>query len=364
MIEEKFWSSLDLEKAAVRRRAEFYENYAVAADRFLEIDPDGYEGADGSPVGLTPFSDDPPDGGASGREPDGPEPVWAPREPWASQAERADALREAAIATLLLDSDRGRALLARSADIYTGSAPAYAMFLGAVARPQTLGVRSREAGQIVVEAFPGGDQAPALGTDGSSARLLHALLLVGATEETSRELPTVVERAAQSVAMQSGIPFGTAGSPLSDWWNLAIEICAPGERLDKGQIVTRFDKLARPHGEQLRVAQFDTYHWTRLYGRVDLVDLDLACAVALTNRRLAEEERSPITLKSFSGDLPRLAQVSLAVGIELGEPEVGPGSQTPPEAPEPGPEGTEPPRDPSPRRRTSATGTSQAATAS
>jgi hypothetical protein len=331
-IPERFWRELELQPDALRRRADFYRDYAAAAETTPEIDALQFESFDGSDNGVIPFFDR--SEGEAGPDPDPFLPPWAAREPWIAMAERADALRQATLAMLLASPDRAQELMFETAGLYEESAPVYAMFLEGAINAEGLLDQSWTAGIMLNEGLS--YRRDGVSADVTSpARIIHLLLLIGASEAASSEFEEAVRNASAPLDAQLRKPFGTAGSPLSAWLALALALCVRSESLVPSRLAERLVALARPHGDQLAVAKRDTHHWQGLHFRVDLVDLDLAIAVQLVNRRLLAAGQDELGLEDFraraddSDGLTLLAQISLMVGIELGEDEPDPPKQVP-----------------------------------
>jgi hypothetical protein len=318
VIPDDLRESLRLDQEALRVHADFYKSYAEASAQFPEIDPSGYEGAEGRGEGISRYPE--------GAEGDGVDreamvPRRVEREEWVAEGERADALREAAASMLLVDPQQGKKLLIESALRYGQQSRAYSMFLLAIADPRNAESQSQGAAQLL-----GIDYDPKarrfVDAARSGVRDLYLLLTISADQGAVQRSWEMIDLVREGPPSRSLIPFGIAGSPLADWWALAIALCAPPGEVDREELIRHFERLARPRGVQLRAAQRDTYHWHGLYGRADLVDLDLAGAVQIANLRLAADDRRlPLIREDFGEDLPPLAQVSLAVGIDLGRDE-------------------------------------------
>jgi hypothetical protein len=320
MIPDRLWSSLDLDTDVLRRRAEFLAGYAEVAAEFPEIDPAAYEYSSGDESRVGIFPEEGPEGdGLDSR------PIRVKQQQWLIDIERADALREAAESMLLLDLKEGARLLEGSSLYFTRWCPAYGDFLGTVAAPDTAEDRVLSAMHALSSTHKERRErfAPVPPT---GPRAVYLLMTIGGFPGAVREAQPPIKEMRSSASARSQIPFGTSRSPLADWWALAMMLGSGPKEIQRERIVSQLELLARPHGEQMRVAQFDRYHWRRLRGRVDLVDLEVAGVVSIVSRRLAAEGSGPLSLEDFEADLPPLAQVSLAVGIDLGEGELGPGT--------------------------------------
>lgn len=315
MIPDDIWESLRLDRETVRERARFYASYAAASGHFVEIDPDAYEQLEGDRSGVSAFGEnfDSPEGMPR------VEPVTIPKAPWQYAAERADSFRHAATAALLLDVHEGKERIADAAREYGSVAGDYSNFLGAMADPRTAQTEALMAGETFRAAHGTGPEGSGLIAAVPPSQSLYLLLLIGSSPQVAGEFNYLLRAASTASPGHSSVPFGTAGTPLADWWLLAVALCAAPREVDRREVASRLRALAGPHGEQLRLAKIDTFHWSRLLSRVDLVDLDLAGAVQLANRRFVGDEQEPFTLEELAGDLTELARVSLAVGIQLWE---------------------------------------------
>jgi hypothetical protein len=311
MVDDWLWEALNLDREDVARRGRFFSSYAKVAQQrqiqsLIEMSAAGeFEGP-----GLLAFEEPP---GLT--EDDGilePLDTRISRPLWVEAAAEGDALREAAMANLLLDVDAGFDALRQAAQAYGHANPPYALFLASLtgADPGPIAERAAEMLDTDTEAR--------LPTTLLPAQQVYLLIVMGAFSERVRGPSDLAARLGDHPAATSGASFGTTGAPIADWWALASGLLA-GNQSTKGSrdwLRVSFTRLGIAHGEQLRRAQLDGHHWGALHSPIDLVDLDLAGTIALVNRGLRVHD------SSLDGDdfaqLPPLAQVSIRVGLELG----------------------------------------------
>lgn len=340
MLPDELWHVLGLEPRVAIERAAFFEAFAK-----LAADPPSPQPA--QLAELSRFSDPRPGLEAFGEPPgaDGvprleniePELPALDRPAWEQVGFEADALRQAAVSALLVDTQRGLSLLAEAGGRYRAASPAFAMLLRTVTNPS----------QAVAKGA-----AEALGAlyFGGETRLLDRTEPINEVQEVHLALaassfPEVVDRDlltafAGQPAARSSASFGTGAAAVFEWWWFAMTLLqgAMGEPSlpSRGSLAAQLVRFARGHGRQLELAKLDAYHWRKLGGHTELVDLDVACAVCLASRQLAALGEQPFSADEFDYatempldsriDLPRsmLAQVSLRVGLEMARPNEDP----------------------------------------
>jgi hypothetical protein len=328
MIPRGLWRELGVEEQAVRQRARFFAGFAGAmhepprpeARQLARLSKDedsirpGLEAFD-EPPGLEdddPRLDDSPDGGD--------------RPQWMRLGAEADALRQAAIATLLVDARDGLALLIDAGRRYAEVNRPYGMFLLATAGSRRTGVRAENTRNRVVnsaaEMLARSLQMEGGATDEplTSAQQVYLMLVLATQPElgAARELLGALR---EQPGQHSAVPFATSTETVADWWALATDLINEERRghSRRAALRDRFASLSLPHGREIERSKMDTYHWRTLSSSVDVVNLDLACAICIANRRLTAE-LAPFSREEF-GDVPPLARISLQVGVEMSGPD-------------------------------------------
>jgi hypothetical protein len=336
MLDDALWAALRLEPATLERRGAFFLKYRESLRQSLDPAVDGLirrvEVGDVPEERLTWFEDfevEDLESVASheGRDLHGFE--------WAIEA---DALREAALATLTIDVQEGLSLLRQSGSAYRLANIPYGMFLLAVADPNS--EASTEAALTLVRAWPealDGERMlrvdrpeqerpedrppPRLDTVATAARdPAQQLYLALATRQDShpdREHQRLFDRFAEQPEARSSVAIGSTGLPLSDWWGLVLELAALADanQHTRDNLLARLQYFAIEHGRQLERAQ-RTAQWSSGRAPVDIVDLDIAGATCLVVRRMRFADLTPLTLDDFA-DLGALAMVSLSIGMDM-----------------------------------------------
>lgn len=351
------WEALDLDPESIMERAEFFEAFAR-----LAADPPPFQASqlaelsrfrDPSP-GLESFGDPP---GADrlesvvARLTEVPESPERPR--WQRAGFEADALRQAGSAALLLDTRRGLRLLARAAELYQVANPSFAMLLEAATDPDP----RRDVAETALGALrrsnsteAGGRLSYDFGPIGETQEINFALAASSVAGMVSDDL---LGDFAERPGARSSASFGAGSATVAEWWQLAGNLLdgarrrgpesrsrkeirpIPWEAPPGGQgsmLVTDLDRIAVGHGRQLEAARLDTYHWHKFGGPAELIDLDLACAVCIASRQVADLEDRRLSIKEF--DLPTPTRISVRVGLEMAESD---------EEPPPGAVASEPP---------------------
>lgn len=335
MLADALWAALRLEPATLERRGAFFVKYRES----LTQSPD-------------PAVDDLIRRAEVGDVPEEPltwlEDFEAKADVLESQEGRdlhgferaieADALREAALATLTINVQEGVKLLGQSGDAYRRADIPYGMFLLALTDPNSRA--PTQAALTLVRAWPGApdgermlhpDQPeqerpedrppPRLDTVATAARdpaqQLYLALATRQDPHLDREYQLLFDRFAEQPEARSSVAIGSTGLPLSDWWGLVLELTslADANRHTRDNVRARLRYFATEHGRQLERAQ-RTAQWSSGRAPVDIVDLDIAGATCLVARRMRFAGLTPLTQDDFA-DLGALAMVSLSVGIEM-----------------------------------------------
>ncbi|MBU2662534.1 hypothetical protein KOI35_03330 [Actinoplanes bogorensis] len=312
------WEALRLDRSAIEAQVRFHRGYADLEDppfdvrAIAEMMRHGpLPGADGGVIDLL---------GRNAPPLEHYRPT--PSDPWIRPGEIADSLRLSAVANLLLDTRAGRADLIRAGHVYRGAGLPFGDFL-LVAATGDRGISISDADRLFSE----------------SSRLLEPVqwiyLLLAAVADLEQAVPE------QLITSQS-IAVGAASQPFSTWWQIGdlTSRLAPDEeeiRLDLNRAIA---EVARAHGRQLEFAMADTFHWSTGHSRVDIVDLDLAGAVAIAARVMATRGLRRWDPAEEFHDLSPLALVSITIGIQLGGED-----PTPEDEPGPDPLGPTPDRE-------------------
>jgi hypothetical protein len=224
----------------------------------------------------------------------------APPDPWIRLGEIADSLRLAAIANLLLDTRAGRVDLIRAGHGYREAGLPFGDFL-LVAATGDRGISNAGVDRLFDR----------------QARLLEPvqwlyLFLAAATD--------LEQEAAETPTAQQSIAVGAAAQPFSTWLQIGhlTSRLVPDDEEIRSNLNRLVAEVARAHGQQLEFAMADTFHWSTGHSRVDVVDLDLAGAVAISARVMAARGIRRWDLGEEFDDLSPFAQVSITIGLQLG----------------------------------------------
>ena len=365
-LSDEQWDALQLDIAVVRARAAFFVGYARSEAPLFEVSGLIQAFRDG-PLAEDPghlvvkLTDSDRAGVLRRRLAEAAEqPRYAP---WVRTAERADALRQAAQALLLADSGAGRRLLLGSANLYRDVGIPFGAFL--IAAASGPGEVAFEAGRRLrsfildaetppeVAEFPGEAPVrqafPDVGTERAiplrhalraPAQQIAVLFTALSTAEAVGEFH--IDSGSLGRAPQATQPaaVGVTGRPVALWWECGVRLAelVSGRAAARDDLRATIAELATAHGQALRTAQYDRYHWPRAASRTDLVDLDLAGLTAVSNRLLRQLGESSWDLLDDFRDLSALSQVSLQVGVALsGRGGTGTTPSGPPPEPRPGP---------------------------
>src|SRR5262249_12268149 len=123
----------------------------------------------------------------------------------------------------------------------------------------------------------------------------------------------LAEDLAAAAQATGSVPVGATGLPLALWWAAGRQLTdlAQGIPDARGTLRASIGELAGAHGRQLGYAQLDGYHWPAALARVDLVDLDLAGLVAMSDRAMRSLDLPGWNLTEDFGGLDPLARVSV-----------------------------------------------------
>jgi hypothetical protein len=331
MLSDELWHVLGLQPEAVAARADFFEAFAK-----LVADPPSPQPR--QLAELSRFSDPRPGLEAFGNLPDADEEQWfggAEDLPavdlpgWERAGFEADALRQAAIAALLVDTQRGLDLLRQASERYRRLNPPFAMLLQAASGPSA-GPAESAFGRLNAHYFDGPDQLEVFDPI-DEVQEIHLALTASSVPgivdlETFRQFTT-------RAGARSAASFGSGSAAVFEWWSFVSTLLAGALRAsdfpDPRSLAVALVSLARGHGRQLESARLDSFHWRKLAGIPELIDLEVASAICLTNHQLAARKQRPISpedidrltdirLKSSpEARQVSLSQLSLQVGIEM-----------------------------------------------
>jgi len=338
MLDDALWDALRLEPAMLERRGAFFLKYRESFTQSLDPSVDDLirrvevrdvpaerlswlEEVERETQDLDSFTSQ------ERRDLDGFE-----------RAIEADALREAALATLTINVRDGVNLLGQSGTAYGRADIPYGMFLLALTDPNSRA--PAEAALTLVRAWPEAPEGdPELHLDRSEqerpedrlppqldavataardpAQQLYLALTTRQDPYLDRESQRLFDRFAEQPEAQSSVAIGSTGLPLSDWWGLVSELTSlvDANQHTRENLRARLRDFAIEHGRQLERAQ-RTAQWYSGRAPVDIVDLDIAGATCLVVRRMRFADLTPLTLDDFA-DLGPLAMVSLSVGMDM-----------------------------------------------
>jgi hypothetical protein len=334
MLPPELWEALGVDQRIVAERAEFFEAFAALASKPEQPEPARLaqrSRAESPRRGLEAFGDPPgladePHMGEVGEAP-------VPRPSWERAGIEADSLRQAAMASLLLDAERGLGLLEAAADRYLETSRPFGLLLASVVAPDP--ATAETAASDLASWLDGGEpEIPVPEPLDDPQQIYLALAAAGAP----RWMPPgadLLRAFVRQPGARSSAPTGTGGESAAAWWAFAADLLGGANPElpdpDREQVAERLLRLARGHGEQVERGQLDSYHW-RNYGEgVDLLDLEVVAAVCLANRQLAPRGE-PLAQDLFEPASPT-AMISLQVGLEISERDEG--EPPPPERPRP-----------------------------
>jgi hypothetical protein len=306
----QIWDALRLSLATVEARARFYRAYAVLD----QVQFDVRNLAESFRNGRVTDEDEAGNATESAAH---PLPVGAM---WVRVGEVADALRNAAIAELLVNMEQGRKTLIEAGRSYRQMGLPFGGYLITAAAGgrdiSTVAVRQLRnlVGDLQV------DLTGPLGQEAIYAPAQQCYLLITA----AREATDLSSRLAEAPQALSSRAIGTTSQPLSTWWRFGqlLSGLLPDVPEDRTRLARIIGELGEAHGRQLDLAMRDEYHWARGQSAADLVDLDLACAVAISVRAMRHRDIRRWNIRTDFADLTPLGAVSIQVGIQLGEPEI------------------------------------------
>jgi hypothetical protein len=310
-LPDHLWEALELDRPAIAAQARFQRAYAQLEESPFDVRDIMEMLRYGRPPGASDrvvdlLGEDGQALAAQLREDYRP----AAREPWIRSAEIADSLRTAAIANLLLHTPTGRADLVEAGHEYrTADLPFGDFLVVAAAGDRELSIRAADRLQALLSGQVDD------GSDLLEPAQLRYLLLAAAPD--AADLGPAL---AQAPYARQAVAVGAASQPFSIWWRIGDLICrlSPDDeqiRWDLGRSIAR---VAEAHGRQLESAMADRYHWSSGQSRVEVIDLDLAGAVAISARVMAVRRIRPWDLEEEFAGLSPAAQVSIVMGLQLG----------------------------------------------
>ena len=247
--------------------------------------------------------------------------------PWVRVAERADALRESAMAELLYDTRSGASTLLRSAYEYRRLGLPFGTFLEAAAtgsRHEAFKA-GRRLGFVLNPELPlEPDEESIIPLEhalGAPAQQVAVLLAAMSLADAIYEFGTTSDILASAPQSGSSAPVGVTSQPIALWWECGAHLAdlAFGHAQAREGLRTLVIELGAAHGIQLRNAQYDGFHWPAAAAQVDLVDMDLAGLVAISARLLRQLREPYWDMYDDFGTLSPLSQISIQVGMGLAE---------------------------------------------
>lgn len=322
-LPERMWEALRLDPAAVAARARFYRAYAALEEAPFDVRDVAellrhgpVEGSASRVVNL--MSSDAHKLGERLRETNRP----GAREPWVRSAEIADALRNAAISELLLDTAIGRATLLESGREYRQLGLPFGDFLMVAAVGDR--ERSNNAAQQLNAMLSGLGSADTrlLGPRALVTPAQQHYLMLAAAPDAADLWPRLID----APQARSPLPVGITSQPISTWWRLGhlLSRLQPRSEKIRRDMSRTIAELSEAHGRQLQLAAEDDYHWSTARARTDLVDLDLVGAVAISVRTMWQREIRPWDSERDFSMLSPLARISVQVGLQLGAEDPSP----------------------------------------
>lgn len=333
----ELWDALRLDSDVVRARAAYFASYAQSEAPMFEVDGfiqalrDGpIASGEQAVVSLFDQEESGPIVEFRQRIADVGEGRHYPQ--WVRVAERADALRQAAIAELLYDTRSGIDTLMRSAGEYRRLGLPFGTFLETAATGTTENTFEAVHNLDLIlnaesQPVPAGDGIiPLNRVLGAPAQQVAVLLTAMSRAESVYEIP----RDAVASAVQAGgsAPVGTTAQPIALWWECGrhlIDLASgwqvvnevPGRPEARERLRQLITEVAAAHGTALRNAQYDGFHWPVAAARIDLIDLDLAGLVAISGRLFRQLKEPYWDMMNDFDNLSMLSKVSIQVGLDL-----------------------------------------------
>jgi hypothetical protein len=231
-------------------------------------------------------------------------------------AEAADALRNAAIAELLLDTRTGRATLLEAGYRYRQLGLPFGDFLvvAAVGDRERSNAAARQLAAVLSDRQI--RRAGLLGPAALAAPAQQLYLLFTAAPEAADLWPQLAE----APQAHRTLAVGVTSQAFSAWWRLGSLLTRLDSRAEKVRrdVARIIAELAEAHSRQLQLAAADDYHWSTGRAQTDLIDLDLAGAVAISVRIMWRQEIPPWSLETDFPALSPMARISLEIGLQLG----------------------------------------------
>jgi hypothetical protein len=239
-----------------------------------------------------------------------------PRPPWVAAAEAADALRRAAVADLLLDTRAGKGGLIEAGRHYQEAGLPFGDFLLVAAGRGDEVVFPRPEDRLDSPQWRYSRPEDRLDPAQWRYHLLAEALLEDHLGQRDGEL----------TATQASVAVGATSLPLLTWLRIAgLTHALDADHHETRQLLAAtLGEVALAHGRQLEFAMADRYQWDGGRWNVDLVDLDLAGALAISARVMRTRDMRRWNLDRDFPGLPPTAQISVLIGLQLAEDDEDP----------------------------------------
>jgi hypothetical protein len=244
-------------------------------------------------------------------------------ERWTALVDAASALREAGQWAMLLDQERGQALLREAGRIFHRLEYGFGAFLRVAVADPTLSVRDMRRGVQQLAVLHDETMERQSSTEIPSP-LYHpqqqAYLLLAASGMAER-LGPLRERAgalAEGSPQRLGVlPMGALGAPVRLYWEVARVLLHPGPST-AAVIARHLSELCLGYARRIPLAMANQRLWNHAAAPVDVVDVDIIGIVAVSAQRLGLEMMGT-ALRAEIERLPELARMPLELAIDIAE---------------------------------------------
>ncbi|MBC2905374.1 hypothetical protein [Streptomyces cupreus] len=255
---------------------------------------------------------------------------------WQGYAERADAFREAAQSAFLVDSKWAADLLRKAASEYRSSGVLYGWFLHRCTIKSGLSERDAEVASSLLMLMKEGS-APVTRSDirdilvqahlksdvlRSPVQQAYFLMAILGSGWDPKESPIpLAQEYTDTLRRHFGqYPIGPRSAQISKYLMLAGMLADlsynPGEA-SRNALFNELIPLAEAHAQGLYAARENRYQWRRMMSSIDLVDLDIACMVAVANDLIIRAHGIPIESQNSRPEEDPLRWLSIEAGAEL-----------------------------------------------
>lgn len=245
---------------------------------------------------------------------------------FASRADAASALREAAQWELLLDAEPAALLLRRAGQQFLQLGQAFGAYLVVLAGGREPGASSYVLTQALREMSDRPQDfedeyrpMPEIGLQQQQqAYLVVTASAVAMQSADAGSLSHALEENLETSPHNTGVlPVGSLGTPIHRFWSVARHLL--GERGgDIVGIARHLVAMCQAYEEAISLARVNDYLWSNGAAPVDIADLDIAGISALTTRRFDRDRLEGALADATRGrGLGPIARIPIELGISL-----------------------------------------------